>query len=394
MTRHTTAYAVLGLSFALAAPLLGACGGGEATIEDAGSGPSPDVDGGKGPDGTTIGNGHEDGGKPPTTEDGGKPPTDDGSTPDDTGTPSTACGTCPTGFTCDAASTLCKSAGGIPHFGQVYVILMENQGQASIEKSASAPYINSLLAAHARTKTYNAVTHPSLPNYIALTSGDTQGIACDCHPGTVGSACSGLSCSLVASNCDCNKPVQHLGDQLEAASLKWRIYGEGMGTACNTKDTGKYAPKHIPFLYYDNVRTDAARCAAHVVDFTQLAGDLGKYAFSFITPDMCNDMHDSCAPTSNQIKQGDDWLKANVPTITSAPGFADNGILFVVWDEAGYLEANTVGLIAISPKFAKAPSSTSTSFDHYSLLATIEEGLGLPKIGKAASAHVMVDLFK
>jgi hypothetical protein len=368
--------------------LISACGGDAPQIDvtaDGGAGTST-VDGG----GVSS---RVDGSVSGTTDSGSSGNNGDAgpSTGQDSGSTGTTCGTCPTGFSCSAGGTVCKSPGGIPHFGHAYVLLMENQSQSAIEGSKSAPYINSLLKAQARTSSYSAVATPSLPNYIALTSGDTQGITCDCKATGASSTCGSI---CPTGDCNCNKPVEHLGQQLDAKGLTWRAYGEDMGTPCNTVDTGNYAPRHVPFVYYDELRNDAARCKQHVVDMTSFAADLGQYAFSFLTPNLCNDMHTGCgAMPQDVIKQGDDWLKAHVPAIVTAPGFGADSILFILWDEGGFFASQTVGLIAISP-LVKAPFTSPVAYDHYSLLATIEEGLGLPKLGKAKTAAVMKDLFK
>ena len=191
----------------------------------------------------------------------------------DAGATGTGCGTCSSGFSSRSRRHRVQERRRHPHFGQVYVILMENTSQSAIVGNTKAPYINSLFTSDAHTTAYSAVTNPSLPNYIALTSGDTQGITCDCHPGSAGTACTSSSCNLIASSCDCTKSVDHVGKQLDAKGLAWRIYGEDMGAPCNITDSGNYAARHIPFLYYDDVRTNAAYCKDHVVDYCAFAGD-------------------------------------------------------------------------------------------------------------------------
>ncbi len=305
--------------------------------------------------------------------------------PDDAGDP---CGGCAPGFTCYAG--LCRNAAGIPAFGQAYVIVMENESRGSIRGSANAPYINGLLSTAAVANAYQSVAHPSLPNYIALTSGGTQGISCDCQPGTSSGTCN-ITC-LVLTDCNCNRAVSHLGDQLDAASRTWRAYGQGMGAPCNFHSSGSYAVRHLPFFYYDNLRTDAARCSEHMRDIGDLGGDLGHRAFSLVIPDLCHDMHDSCAPTNNAIRQGDDWLRATVPQILAAPGFDRDGVLFIVWDEGNLSLFNDIMLLAIGPLVR--PGTTTAARDHYSLLATLEDGLGLPRLGSATTATPLREMFR
>ena len=365
-----------------AVALLGACnsssGGGDTIdaammVDDAGN----IIDAAKQPDGSTVPDG--------STMRDGSTITPDGST--------STCGSCGTGFTCNAGG-ICVNGAGVPQFDHVYVIMMENRSLSAITQSSS-PNLYTLLQNNATAAAYNSVAHPSLPNYIALTSGGTQSITCDCSPDQ-GGACN-IAC-LVFPNCNCgSKPVQNLGDTLEAASITWRMYGQGMGTPCNTTEAGSYKDKHIPFLYYDsitNTTTHPGRCTAHVRDLADFTADLAaqSYRFTMISPDQCHDMHDSCAPTNDAIKQGDDYLGMLVPTIQAKLGARD--VLFIVWDE----QDNSIGnaplpFIVISP-LAKKASETGAR-DHYSLLRTIEDGFGLTThLGSAASATPFTQIWK
>jgi hypothetical protein len=230
----------------------------------------------------------------------------------------------------------------------------------------------------AATKAYG-VTHPSLPNYLALTGGDTFGVTSDC------------------SDCYVNAP--NVVDELEGAGKSWKAYMEGMPSACFTKtSSGNYAKKHNPFVYYDDIRKDATRCA-NDVPFTAFADDLksGKVPdFSWITPDQCNDVH-SCP-----VATGDKWLSTWVPQILASPAWKNGGVLFITFDE-GTSNKNCCGdpgggnivTLVISPLAQSGGYQSTTPYDHYSLLRTIEGGLGLGKhAGAAASATPMADLFK
>ena len=311
------------------------------------------------------------------------------------------CGTCPTGFTCRAAG-YCANANGVPAFDNVYVIMMENHSLSTIQGNASAAYINSLMTTFSYASNFWAVHHPSLPNYLALVSGNHYGVSCDC--GVSGSACSALNCNFVFSSCNCAQSAMHLGDQFEAAGIPWRAYGEDMGTACNTSPSGNYVIKHIPFLYFDNVRTNAARCAAHVVDYASNFGPdntAGSYRFSMITPNQCHNMHDRCPlTTGDAVQQGNDWLAAQVPSILAGPGFGPAGrdVLFIVWDEEDvttYVAGSSAAapMIAISP-LVRAGFATAVRYDHYALLATIEDSFGLSRLGSAATAPVIGDIWR
>ena len=367
-----------------------ACGGDDATTDN------PGIDAGSNDDATT--GRAETGTSPIGNSDSGAPGTDANAGGNDAqvATDGGGCGPCASGFSC-SPSGICKSAAGVPQFGNVYLLVLENHSESTVLGSADAPYIKSLATANVLATSYkDSLVHPSLPNYVALTSGDTQGITCDCQPGTQASTCGGF-CTLNASTCNCTQgtAVKNVVDDIEAKGKTWHSYGDGATGACDVQNHGTYAVRHVPFLYFDAVRNTASRCA-NVVPFTELAGDLGKHDFNFIAPDLCHDMHDSCAPLSNPIAQGNAWLQDNVHTITDDPSFKKNGVLFITWDEGETVILTTKddpALIVISP-FAKSPGTTAQAYDHYSLLATIQEGLGLPRLAKSAQATPIADIWK
>jgi acid phosphatase len=255
----------------------------------------------------------------------------------------------------------------------IVVILEENRPATSVIGNAAAPYLNSLATDYAHATNYSAITHPSLPNYLALTSGTTGGITTDCAPGG--------SCLVSGPN---------LAGSLQKAGLSWKMYAEGMPGPCVAGDSGRYAVRHNPFMYYPGVTSNPAGCGAHVVPFSQFAADLaspsGLPSFSFISPDLCNDMH-SCS-----IKTGDDWLARNVPQILDSTAFTAQRSLLVVTFDEGDSSDNVVACIFAGPA-AQRGAVSSTRYTHYSLLRTIEEGLGLaPLTANDAGAHPMTDM--
>jgi len=160
---------------------------------------------------------------------------------------------------------------------------------------------------------------------------------------------------------------------------------EGMPQSCFVGDSGKYVQRHNPFIYYDAVRTNPARCG-NIVPFSQFATDLqiGTLAnYIWITPDLCNDEHD-CG-----VDQGDVWLQTWVPQILASPAWQQNGALFIVYDEgttaAGCCTIAAGGHIAtlvISP-LGKPGFRSDIAYHHYALLRTIETAWGLPLLGYA-----------
>ena len=231
---------------------------------------------------------------------------------------------------------------------------MENR---SYDQAIAGGYTAQLASRYAVATNYHAVSHPSLPNYLALTSGSTWGIADDgWHP----------------------LPAGGLGAQLTAAGIPWRAYMEGMSATC-TRTTYPYALKHDPFPYY------GAACPPQVVPFSQFDSDLSDTLpnFVWITPDMCHDGHDC----STQV--ADQWLGQIVPKILATRAWQDGGVLFITWDE-GEDSANHVLTLVIHPRTLF--HSSARGYDHYSLLASIEDRFGLPRLGQAARASAMDDL--
>src|SRR5215212_10122113 len=163
------------------------------------------------------------------------------------------------------------SAKPIPAFKHIFVIVMENEDYSGIIGSDHAPYISGLAQQYGVAANFYGIRHPSLPNYLALTGGDTFGITSDC------------------TNCFVGAP--NLVDQLEAGGKTWKAYLEDMPRACFVGNAAPlYKQKHNPFIYYDNVRTNSARCNK-IVPFTQFAADAQANTlpdFVWITPNMCN----------------------------------------------------------------------------------------------------------
>jgi hypothetical protein len=309
------------------------------------------------------------------------------------------CAPCPSGYACGSANGLpvCRAPSGVPLFEHVFVILMENTSRATLEASTNTSYLHGLDGSAASGADYHGVAHPSLPNYLALVSGDTGGVICDCYP--TGAACSSANCTALLGSCGCGQSSRTIGDQLEAAQLPWKAYAEDMGSPCNPTSSGSYGVRHVPFLYFDALRGDSARCSSHVVDFGGFAGDLAGTppAFSFISPNLVSDMHDPFPPSATNYGNGDTWLADHAQPIADSAIFKKGGLLVIVWDEddlSGFVSPDDPIAIYVMSPYAKSGGYSSTvRADHYSLLATIEDGLGLSRLGKAAAATPLTDYF-
>jgi len=313
-----------------------------------------------------------------------------------------SCGACPSGYTCGTANGMpvCRAPSGIPIFSNIFVILMENTSLSTLAPAmanGTAPNLESLANKYAAGSNYHGVAHPSLPNYVALTSGGTQGIGCDCMAQTDAGTCGTLNCNLLLGSCSCATAAKNLADQIEAASLTWMDFGEDMGTPCNLVDSGNYAVRHNPFLYYMDIQNDGTRCATHVVDFSNF-DPANPVRFNYIAPNLIDDMHNPDPTNSTNIPDGDKWIGPHVASILSSAAYAKGGLCVVVWDEdddSGGITGtdDPIPIFVMSPYAKSGGYVSATKADHYSLLATFEDGMGLSRLGSAATATPLVDYF-
>ncbi len=278
------------------------------------------------------------------------------------------------------------------HLQTVFVIMMENTSFSDIQgNSSSAPYLNSLLTGANNSQTSYATqyytppgNHPSLPNYLWLEGGQ-----CYSYCGTDNSPSSspnGISAT------------QHLATLLNSAGISWRAYQEGISDGtCPLSDSYPYAAKHNPFVYFNDVNGSSAYCTAHERSFADLGTDLANNTvarYNYITPDLCDDMHDSCAPTNDAIKQGDTWLSNAVPPILNSPAYKNGGALFIIWDEGTNDSDGPIGNIVLSPYAKGHGYANAISYTHSSTLRSLEEIFGVsPLLGDAANATDLRDLF-
>lgn len=255
-------------------------------------------------------------------------------------------------------------------YQHVVWIWMENHTRSQVlGDPQAAPYEVSLAAQCATATAYRNIGSPSLPNYIGATSGATQGIGDDAPP---------ASHPLTVDN---------LFRQVRTAGGSERSYQEAMAAPCQLMSAGRYAVKHNPAAYYVGPGgQDRAACQADDVPVIQLGADLvGGHlpTFSFVTPDLCHDTHDCSVST------GDAWLAAELPPILTSPAYrAGSTVVFVVWDEYTPLP-----VLVLAPS-VRPGTTVTVGFDHYALLRTTEELLGLPgRLGATAGATDLRPLF-
>ena len=269
--------------------------------------------------------------------------------------------------------------------GSVFTIVMENKSRGDIVGNKSAPFINKLISEGALVAGYHdSFVHPSEPNYIWMAAGQNFGILDDSDP---------VKHSIDSSS--------HIADQLELVGLTWKSYQESMGAPCGLTSHGRYAAKHNPFIYFDDVNgwdgktfQPSARCNEHVVDYSQLDADIAanqlpKYAF--ITPNLDNDMHDG------SVAQGDAWLANEIPKIMATDAYKNGGVIFLLWDEG----SGTLGpgddppFIVISPN-ANVGMTSKVEYDTSSYLKTVQQILGVEPVPCApdpTAVKAMTDVF-
>jgi hypothetical protein len=269
---------------------------------------------------------------------------------------------------------------------RVFIVVMENHNWSQFKGAANAPYINNTLlpqASHAEQYYNPPGLHPSLPNYLWLEAGTNFGITNDNDPSS-----------------NHQSTTAHLVTQLKNAGISWKTYQEDIsGTTCPLTSVNKYAPKHNPFVYFDDVTNtndpNSAYCIAHVRPFPELATDLQNNTvaqYVFITPNLCDDGHDSCAPVSDPIRQTDNWLAANIPAILNSAAYQSGGALFITWDE-GVGGDGPIGMIVLSASAKGGGYSNTIHYTHGSLLRTVEEIFGVGLLGDAAVQTDLSDLF-
>src|SRR5947209_15926955 len=182
------------------------------------------------------------------------------------------------------------SSSSLKNFQHVFIIMMENTGYKSLIGNPNAPWVNSAAATYGLATNYFGVAHPSQPNYIAATSGSTNG---------------------VTSDDDVTINVPNIVDQLEAHGKTWKAYMQSL-SLCNgnllASSCGNqlYERKHDPFVSYQDVQSNPARMA-NIVDFSQFQTDLNNNSvpdYSWISPDQCHDMHGRAAPSSDPCNFG------------------------------------------------------------------------------------------
>jgi hypothetical protein len=260
------------------------------------------------------------------------------------------------------------------------VIVFENHEFDSVIGNRSMPNFNQYANENTLLTQYYAITHPSLPNYLALFGGDTFGITSDCGK--------------------CFVPAANLADQIEASGRTWRAYFQDMPRTCYVGDTLTYVQKHNPFIYFDSIRQNAVRCNQSIVPFGQLDTDRAAGTlpdFIYIMPNSCVSTDDDFSNPDCTLSLADGWLGGVMGPLLdylNQKAASEPYLIVLTWDEGQGnhsccgLPAQAGGRVAtvlISP-LVKSGFQDATPYTHYSLLKTIETAWGLPFLGHAADA--------
>jgi phospholipase C len=249
------------------------------------------------------------------------------------------------------AAAVDAAPGPVPHVAHVVMIVFENHERDSVIGNPLAPTFTALARRYAQATNYQAVAHPSLPNYLALVSGSTHGVKNDCT--------------------DCVQRGPTIGSQLTQAGISWGAYAEGFPTS------PLFAKKHVPFLYFPGQDT----FVHPLTDFDP------KHlpAFSFVVPDMCHDMHDCSTPVADR------WLKEFVQPLLTLK----RTVIFIVFDEGTTAVGGggNVSMIAAGTSI-RAHATYGSRANHYNLLRTVEETLGVSPLGRAAAAKPITGIWR
>ncbi len=249
----------------------------------------------------------------------------------------------------------------VPRPDHVVIVVEENRSNEQVIGNPNAGYLNSLAATGANMTSFFAETHPSQPNYLAMFSGSTQGVT--------------------DNSCPHSFDAANLGSSAIAAGAGFIGYSEDLPSVGFTGcQSGKYARKHNPWVNFTNLPASTNRPFADFpTDYSQLP------AVSFVVPNLDHDMHDG------SIAQGDAWLQTNLG------GYAQwarthNSLLVVTFDEDDLSQNNQIATVIVGEQVQ--PGAYSEPANHYNLLRTIEDGLGLPAVGASATAAPLLDIWR
>jgi phosphatidylinositol-3-phosphatase len=282
-----------------------------------------------------------------------------------------ACGGYSAGSSSNPTPTPAPAA--FPTFSHVFLVVEENHSFTDVIGNSSMPYLNSLASKYGLAKQYFADAHPSIPNYLMLTTGQMETLD-DSFSGTIGD--------------------DNVVRELVSAGKTWKTYQESIPSAGYLGgDAPPYVRRHNPFSFLSDVQSNPAQ-AANIVPFTQFASDLANNSlpsFSFIVPDVNNDAH------NGTLAAADSWLQNNIAPVIASSTFQNGGLLVIIFDEGELSDLDHGGgqvpAVIVSSN-SKPNFQSQTLYQHQSTLRLVLQALGVNKFpGQAATAPEMADFF-
>lgn len=260
-----------------------------------------------------------------------------------------------------------------PTFDHVVIVVEENHSYGDVIGNSAMPYFNSLASQYGLATQYFADAHPSIPNYLMLTTGQMETLD-DSFSGTISD----------------DNAVR----ELVKAGKSWKAYEESLPSpGYFGADAGLYLRQHDPFSYLSDVQNSSTQ-SANLVPFTQFAADLANSAlpqYAFITPNVNDDAH------NGTLAQADAWLQANIAPLIANPAFQSSGLLIITFDEGDQSDIShgggQVATLIISSK-AKQNYKSTTLYQHQSVLRLMLAASGVTSFpGAAAVAPDMTEFF-
>jgi acid phosphatase len=260
-----------------------------------------------------------------------------------------------------------------PTFSHVILVVEENHSYSDVIGNSAMPYLNSLASQYGLATQYFANGHPSMPNYLMLTTGQMETFD-DNFSGTISD----------------NNIVRELVN----AGKSWKAYEESIPSPGYLGgDATLYVRRHNPFSYISDVQNNPSQ-AANIVPFSQFASDLANNAlpqYSFISPDVNNDAH------NGTLAAADSWLQSNIAPLLASAIFQNGGLLIITFDESEVADlehgGGHVATVIISSK-SKMQYQSQTVYQHQSTLRLVLAASGVDRFpGLAGTSQDMTEFF-
>ncbi|HEU4654869.1 MAG TPA: alkaline phosphatase family protein [Steroidobacteraceae bacterium] len=327
-----------------------------------------------------------------------------------------------------------SAAQAAPPIKHVFVIVIENKSfEEAFGPASPAPYLSRTLTAQGQLlREYYGIGHASLDNYIALVSGQGPNLLtqsdCPLYTNFLPGIPTSLYGQYIGQGCVYPSAVKTVADQLAAHGMTWKGYMQDMVSACrhpalnaiddtqNARDGDQYAARHNPFVYFHSI-IDSGTCSENDVDLSHLEADLASASttanYVFITPNLCDDGHDSPCVDGRPggLASADRFLQTWVPRILASPAWEEGSLLAITFDEAESGDASACcdelpGLNTLNPggttpgpgggrtgtllisQFIQPGSVNDTPYNHYAFLRSVEDIFGLAHLGFASQSNL------